>query len=55
MIFGIGSRIGIYFILFLFFEEPDLGVDSTYSWFYLCVELEPKFFVLKFFRGKNKK
>jgi hypothetical protein len=23
-------------ILFLFFEEPDLEVDSTYSGFYLC-------------------
>lgn len=41
-------------ILFLFFEEPDLEVDSTYySWFYLYVELEPRFFVLDFFREKN--
>jgi hypothetical protein len=38
-------------ILFLFFEEPDLEVDSTY----LCVELEPRFFVLDFFREKNYK
>jgi hypothetical protein len=42
-------------ILFLFFQEPDLEVDSTYySWFYLYVELEPRFFVLDFLGEKTK-